>query len=240
MQHFRNALLILAATCFAFTAGCALPGDTASPTPVATLSVVQDAPIEAPTPEPLAPDVPAATLEPLAPEGSTDAAADATDGTSPTGAPASSGPVAFPTSGYCNGEGVNLRAQPDTEADIVDVMGQNAALEVLSQEGEWYSVTADGQSAYVSTALVTLGPPPRKDNMRWAKVTQKEAQAYGAPTETDVREETKLKKDDVLKVLRTIDGYVHVVYDKSVQCYVKEASVEFITKDEYDAALSGG
>ncbi len=56
-------------------------------------------------------------------------------------------------------------------------------------------------------------------------------------TGDDVRE-AKLEKDSVVKVLRSINGYIHVVHDKSLQCYIKEASVEFITQEEYESANS--
>ncbi len=144
----------------------------------------------------------------------------------------------FPSAGYCNGEGVNVRAEGNADAEIVDVLGENTAIQVMALENEWYQIELNGQTAYISAPLVTLGEAPRGDNTRYAKVTGRDVQTYGTPAEDDVRE-TKLERNSVVKVLRSMNGYAHVVYNKSLQCYIKEDSVEFITKEEYDSALAG-
>lgn len=145
-------------------------------------------------------------------------------------------PVGFPTRGYINAEGVNIRSAPNRSADIVDIMGENAVLELVAQEGDWYRVDLDGQTVYVSTDLVTVGEAPRKDNMHWAQVTARESQLYKTPDGKDLSE-VKLKTGDVVKVLRKFDTYLHVVYGGNLQRYIKEADVAYITEEEFKAAF---
>lgn len=140
-------------------------------------------------------------------------------------------PVTFPAKGFCNGEGVNLRAEPSTSSDVVDIMGENAVLDVMSLQDGWYKINMGGVTAYVAEDLVTLGEPPRPDNMRWAKVSVKESQLYKSPAATDISD-VKLKEGDVVKVLRTIGEYLHIVHQGNLQRYLKATDVAFISAAE--------
>ncbi len=143
-------------------------------------------------------------------------------------------PITFPLKGYCNGEGVNLRETPSKSAAIIDIMGENTALDLMALQDGWYKVNLGGTTAYVAEELITLGEPPRKHNMRWAKVIAKETQLYKTPGATD-RSEIALKKDEIVKVLRTIGDYLHVVYEGKLQRYVKAKDVEYISAEEAQA-----
>ncbi len=223
MHRTRNILIFFALILLVLMAGCDAqsvdnPNVSAEPQPAATVAVVAPDPTPVitpdPTPEPIAtPEIPIA-----------DDGGETAEGV-------------FPSAGYCNGEGVNVRAEGNPDADIVDILGENTAVQVVALENEWYQIELNGQTAYISAPLVTLGEAPRGDNTRYARVTGRDVQTYGTPAEDDVRE-AKLARDSVVKVLRSINGYVHVVYDKSMQCYIKEDSVEFITQEEYESALS--
>ncbi len=224
MHRIRNITIILALLFLVLMAGCDAqsvdnPNVSAEPSPEPTVAVLAPEPTPVPTPAPT--PEPIATPEiPIADEGGETAAG------------------VFPSAGYCNGEGVNVRAEGNADAEIVDILGENTAVQVITLENEWYQIELNGQTAYISAPLITLGEAPRGDNTRYAKVTGRDVQTYGTPAEDDVRE-TKLERDSVVKVLRSINGYVHVVYDKSLQCYIKEDSVEFITQEEYESALAG-
>ncbi len=228
MFRVRNFVFILVLILIASAAGCDVqsvdsPNVSASPEPVVAAPVI--------IPEPTAPPAtPAPTPEPMPTIPLVDPGEDASAEADPAAAMGE-----LPSAGYSNGEGVNVRAEPDTGAEIVDILGENTAVEVLAQEGEWYQVDVNGQTAYVSAPLISLGEAPRGDNTRFAKLIEDDVQTYGAPTEDDVRE-TKLERDSVVKVLRTIGEYVHVVYNQNLQCYIKEASVEYISEEEYESA----
>lgn len=142
-------------------------------------------------------------------------------------------PLTFPTMGYVNSEGVNIRAEPSTSGKIIDIMGENAPLEIISQQDDWYRIELSGTTAYVSEKLVTIGDPPRKHNMHWAKVSAKEATLYKSPDEKDLSD-VKLKKGEQLKVLRKIGDYLHIVYGGNLQRYIKVSQIEYITEDEFN------
>lgn len=178
----------------------------------------------------------AGCAEPVQAEEPTPTPAEATPSAAPVAAPVftpvpAPTPVTFPAKGFCNGEGVNLRAEPSTSSDVVDIMGENAVVDVMSLQDGWYKINMGGVTAYVAEDLVTLGDPPRPDNMRWAKVSVKETQLYKSPAATDLSD-VKLKEGDVVKVLRTIDEYLHVVYSGNLQRYLKAADVTFISAAE--------
>lgn len=146
-------------------------------------------------------------------------------------------PVTFPAKGYCNGEGVNLRAKPSTKADILDILGENVAFDVMSLQDGWYMVHYEGLTAYIKEDLVTLGEPPRPHNMRWAQVSVPEAQLYKSLSESDISE-VKLKEGDLIKVLRALDGYLHIVYNGTLQRYIKETDATYITAEEAAALIA--
>lgn len=169
---------------------------------------------EAPTPAPPTPaPTPAQTAIPVTP-------------------PSAPTPISFPTMGYVNAEGVNIRAAAGKDAEVVDIMGENAELELVAREGDWYRINLNGETAYVADHLVTFGSPPRKHNMHWAKVSAKEAQLYKSPGGVDPSE-VKLAQGDMLKVLRKMDDYLHVVYGGNLQRYIKESDIEYISESEF-------
>ncbi len=145
-------------------------------------------------------------------------------------------PVVFPTKGYCNGEGVNIWKTADTKGSIVDIMGENAVLDVRGLSGGWYEVNLGGETAYVAEQLLNLGEPPRKDNMCYGRVTALVTALYLSPSEEDISEKT-LAEGDVVKILRAIGDYLHIVYDAPedgiVQRFVPKADVLYIPIEEY-------
>lgn len=208
IRYISCSIVLVLLVCAAGCGGSNGNGDDKSAaTPSPALSTPTSMPTPEPEPEPV---ITPESTEPPAP-------------TLPT----------FPTAGYCNGEGVNLRAEPNTNAAIVDIMGENTVLELLSLEDGWFKVKTGEQTAYVAEKLITVGAPPRKDNMHWAKIIAKEAQAYGAPTDEDILD-IKLKKGEALKVLRKLGDYLHVVYNQNLQCYIHTSDAAFISEDEYN------
>ncbi len=52
--------------------------------------------------------------------------------------------------------GVNVRENPNMDASVVTVLNQNQQVVVLSQDGDWYRVSCDGVTGFVSTSYMTL------------------------------------------------------------------------------------
>ncbi|GIP31950.1 N-acetylmuramoyl-L-alanine amidase [Paenibacillus sp. J2TS4] len=59
--------------------------------------------------------------------------------------------------GKVTADALRMRAEPDLQAEIIDLLPQSSALEISGQSGEWLEVTtADGQSGWVSGEFVAL------------------------------------------------------------------------------------
>jgi hypothetical protein len=230
MMHILVAILM--SLCFL----CACSNGSGTQAPV-TLSETQDPGSLPLTPsESDAPEVNLPVETPFAPAESTAVPESSAplDAQSPAETPASNTPVTFPSSGYVNREGVNVRKEGSTDASIVDVLGENVALQVTALENEWYSVEYDGKTGYISADLVTIGDAPRQDNMHYVKVTAATAKLYKSPSNTEASERS-LAKDEIVRALRTINGYTHVVLDDFLQRYVTAAEVEVVPAAEAEA-----
>ena len=227
----RFAAILLAVSILVFLPGCKpTAGDQPVSSPAATVPTDTWSSAATEPPQSAQPTV-SPEEQPAAQPA---AAPPSTDAPSSTAAPAPT-PVKFPARGYCNAEGVNLRAQPSTESEIIDVMGQNAAMDIMSLQDGWYKINMGGVTAYITEKLITLGEPPRPDNMRWAKVSVASSPLYISPV-PDSFSDMKLSKGDVVKTLRVIDGYLHVVYNNNLQRYIKQTDVTYISVEEALAA----
>ena len=140
-------------------------------------------------------------------------------------------PLTFPTSGFIAKEGVNLRSSPETTADILEVLGQNVELKLVSLQKEWYRVDYNGQTAYVHEDLIELGHAPRKHNMHWVKVLVPDAKLYKSPNSNDPSDLT-LAEGTIVKALRTLNGYKHVVLDDYRQRYIAVTDIETTSAPE--------
>lgn len=138
-------------------------------------------------------------------------------------------PILFPTEGYCNAEGVNMRREPSTESEIVTVLGENEVVRVVALRGDWYQINYEGETAYLFKDLVDLGAPPREDNVRKAVIAVDAATLYisydGEPAPDE-----PLVKGTPVRVLRTVGDYCHIVVG-SLQRYVLASDLS------YDAPL---
>lgn len=64
-------------------------------------------------------------------------------------------PTAFAaTTGTIRKDNVNLRAKPNTDAEIVSVLSKGAEVTISDTEGDWYKVTSGGQKGYVRSDMV--------------------------------------------------------------------------------------
>lgn len=78
----------------------------------------------------------------------------------------------------------NLREGPSTETTSLGKLARHTKITVVSDEGDWYKVTYNGQEGYISKALVTIGEPPVEDttSSRSSEVSRNYTQeTYTAP-----------------------------------------------------------
>lgn len=140
-------------------------------------------------------------------------------------------PIKFPTKGYINAEGVNLRTEPGTDSEVVDILGENVIVNVLSLEDDWYRIKFEDISAYAAKHLITLGDPPRPDNMRTGIVTR-DSTLYYSTSANDIVKDAEgnvitVPADTQIRVLRTIGTFCHIVFD-GTQRYIVKPNVKFI------------
>lgn len=51
---------------------------------------------------------------------------------------------------------LNLRKEPSTSSSIVALLNQNDEIKILEEEGDWYKVTASGETGYVNKQYVNV------------------------------------------------------------------------------------
>ena len=64
--------------------------------------------------------------------------------------------------GMINASNVNLRAENNTNSEVLAVLDLNTPLTVLDKFDDWYKVKALGQTGYTSGSYVTLGEVPKQ------------------------------------------------------------------------------
>jgi uncharacterized protein YgiM (DUF1202 family) len=56
-------------------------------------------------------------------------------------------------------DGVNLRAEPNTDCEVLAVLGSGTQLTLLGEEDGWVQVSFNGQEGYISTDYITSIDP---------------------------------------------------------------------------------
>ena len=70
------------------------------------------------------------------------------------------------TIGKVNSSYVRLREKASTESEILDVLMEGDQVEILAEEGDWYKISVNGHTGYISKAFVTKNgetPAPATD-----------------------------------------------------------------------------
>lgn len=89
---------------------------------------------------------------------------------------------------YTNDSAVNIRAEANTNADIIMVVEQNTELKVIGEDGDWYKVETSQGDAYVSKDLLSDKRTSVTTSRGSGKTEEKvEAEANKASTSTSVR-----------------------------------------------------
>lgn len=65
-----------------------------------------------------------------------------------------------PTKGYTKKSGVNLRALPTTDSDVLDTLDKAVSLTIKGTAGEWTQVTVNDETGYISTEFIGEGSVP--------------------------------------------------------------------------------
>ena len=65
-----------------------------------------------------------------------------------------------PTKGYTKKSGVNLRALPTTDSEVLDTLDKAVAITIKGTAGEWTQVTVNDETGYISSEFVGKGSVP--------------------------------------------------------------------------------
>ena len=92
--------------------------------------------------------------------------------------------------GTINVDVANLRETADAESTILEQISLNQEVEIVGEEGDWYQVTYNNITGYVSKELVTVNsnPEPTEDNNQ---VSENSTQENNVTTENTVDEGTE-------------------------------------------------
>lgn len=60
----------------------------------------------------------------------------------------------FAATGKSTAEDVRVRASASTESEIIELLAINDTVQILGEEGDWYKVTFNGKTGYVSKAFI--------------------------------------------------------------------------------------
>ena len=120
--------------------------------------------------------------------------------------------------GTINVQVANLRETADAESTILEQITLNQEVEIVGEEGDWYQVTYNNITGYVSKELVTVNsnPEPTEDNNQTTENSTQEnnettENTAEEGTETDSTEEItlgeyKISEDTRLKLIPSINA----------------------------------
>ena len=102
------------------------------------------------------------------------------------------------TIGKVNSSYVRLREKASTESEILDVLMEGEQVEILAEEGDWYKISVNGRTGYVSKAFVTKNgetPAPAADpNTNQNTANNATPETPAAPATTTATITTKIYK----------------------------------------------
>ncbi len=70
----------------------------------------------------------------------------------------------YATTGKSTGANVRIRKSASTDAEVIDLLGLDETVEILSKEGDWYKVSFKGKTGYVSQSLISTNEEIEANN----------------------------------------------------------------------------
>ncbi len=64
--------------------------------------------------------------------------------------------TSFAETGKATASDVRVRKSPSTNSDIIELLAVNDVVEILGREGDWYKVSYNGKTGYVSQAYISV------------------------------------------------------------------------------------
>ncbi len=125
---------------------------------------------------------------------------------------------------------LNVREMPTTSSKVVGKMYNNAACEILGEEGEWYHIRSGEVEGYVSSKFIITGIKAKLIGMEIAyeraRVLEDGLNVRTAPSE-DSEILTKVAKGEELEVIEELDGWIKCKLNTD-EVYVSADYVEIV------------
>lgn len=134
---------------------------------------------------------------------------------------------------------VNVRALPNTDADIVGKIYNNCAATIVETDGEWYKIESGNVTGYIKSSYFVTGEEAKVTAMQCgyvnATVTTETLNVRDGQG-TDCTLLTQLPEGGVFDVIQYGDGWVYLNVDEDVQGWV---SMDFVNIDvKFDTAIT--
>ena len=134
---------------------------------------------------------------------------------------------------------VNVRALPNTDADIVGKIYNNCAATIVATEGEWYKIESGNVTGYIKSNYFVTGEEAKAAAIECgyvnATVTTETLNVRDGQG-TDCELLTQLPEGGVFDVVQYGDGWVYLNVDGDVQGWV---SMDFVDIDvKFDTAIT--
>ncbi len=134
---------------------------------------------------------------------------------------------------------VNVRALPNTDADIVGKIYNNCAAKIVGVEGEWYKIESGNVTGYIYSKYFVTGEEAKAVAIQCgyvnATVTTETLNVRDGQG-TDAKLLTQLPEGEVYDVVQYGDGWVYLNVDEDIQGWV---SMDYVNIDvKYDTALT--
>ena len=134
---------------------------------------------------------------------------------------------------------VNVRALPNTDAEIVGKIYNNCAATIIGTEGDWYKIKSGNVEGYINSQYFVTGEQAKAiaTQCGFVNATVKtETLNVRESQNTDSRVLTQLPEGETYDVIQYGDGWVYLSVDGDIQGWV---SMEFVDIDvKYNTALT--
>lgn len=134
--------------------------------------------------------------------------------------------------------GVNVRENPNMDAQVVSMLAEGQQVVVLSQDGDWYRVSCDGVTGFVSTEYMTVAQEGQAD-LGYGLIKCAAANIRSAAS-TDSDPVSSLEEEAVVSITGVTDGWYQVDAD-GVTGYVRsdlvDSTAEIPAEKIYDYAV---
>lgn len=116
--------------------------------------------------------------------------------------------MSFATTGIITGETVRLREKPTTSSSIMANLDQNEKVDVIKQEGDWYTVSYKGKEGYVSKTYIKVNGEIIQNEPSTPDVTEEKTDSVKEENEISLSSNQKLKKATKIYALPLISSTI--------------------------------